>query len=143
MPNGTRPPRSVNLDATQATDVLGLGADTDELEVIRRLLAALGAQQPGQLGGGLLGLQPAAPIPQQPGLFQPFTVPTAVAGAPPGVQSFAPSGTIFQGGSPFRPDFTPQRINNALVAGNRILKAIQNRQRQQQKQTGQGATSGG
>ena len=105
------------------------------LAQLAQLLQSSGAGNLMQMGGG--GQFPAganAGQPQQPGanLFAPpqrvpgiQNVPVGGPANPNLADSFGPRGTIFLGGSPFKPDFGPARLQNSLVFAKELLDSSQ------------------
>lgn len=76
-----------------------------------------GAQGGPQAGGNLFQQPNSPPIGQ--------VNPVGGPGEPPIADNYAPRGTIFLGGSPFKPNFGPARLQNSLVLMENLLNSSQ------------------
>lgn len=129
-----KPDSSLTVDPN---DPYGTIAANEEIDarVNARLAEILGSfQQPQGAPGGLsdytrFGGDPRSQV--FPGGFvggagntQPIGVP--IMGEAPGYKQYSPGGTglIFTGGSPFKPDFRAQRIQNAGILARELVPAL-------------------
>ena len=72
-------------------------------------------------GGGIFGPpQQGAPQRDFQGFYQ---EPVERPGQAPSTPNYGPQGTIFLGGSPFKPDFGPARLQNSLVFARDLLNS--------------------